>query len=187
MAKNTSMKRRIWRAPIAATSGRAAIAALEPLAKSLEEAAYANYYISWAYWALAGSQFQEKNAAGALESAKRAVAHARTGVAARNTDPEFYSMLANAMISVAIMDPPHFKEVATELSGVRKKALELGPDSPRVVMMDAGMIFNNPPERGGGLEKGLARWLEAVKLFEAEADARTADPVAPRWGYALAY
>jgi hypothetical protein len=166
---------------------RAAIAALEPLTASPGEGAHASYYLSWAYWALAGSQVQARDTAGALESGKRAVAHARAAVAARAGDADFHAALANALIVVAILDPPQFRAVATELAGVRRRALELGPDNPRVVMMDAGMIFNNPPERGGGRERGLARWQEALRLFEAEANASAVDPVAPRWGQALAH
>ena len=53
-------------------------------------------------------------------------------------------------------------------------------------MMDAGMIFNNPPEYGGGREKGLARWLEAMELFEREERSPAADPLGPV-GRPLAY
>jgi hypothetical protein len=96
-------------------------------------------------------------------------------------------MLANALIAAAVIDPNQFQARATELAPVRKRALELGPRNPRVVMMDAGMIFNIPPERGGSQERGIARWLEAIALFEAEAATPAADARQPRWGRDLAY
>jgi hypothetical protein len=76
---------------------------------------------------------------------------------------------------------------AQEIAPLRKQALERAPTNPRVVMMDAGMIYNNPPERGGSKERGLARWLEAIGLFEREAESPPADVTRPTWGRALSY
>jgi tetratricopeptide (TPR) repeat protein len=165
---------------------RSAIATLDPLAKTTE-AAYAYYYLSWTYWALAASQVQQQEVRGALESANLAVEHARSGLAARDQDPEFYTALANALIVVAVLDRTRFSEVAPELAAVRRKALQLGPNNPRTVLMDAGMIFNTPPAIGDQRERGLARWQEALRLFEVEAALTTTDTIAPRWGHALAY
>jgi hypothetical protein len=169
------------------TGLRSAIATLQPLTNEPDIGAYANYYVSWSYWALAASQFQEKNVSGALESGQSAVEHARRGLRVRENDPEFHTALVNALIVVAVLDPSQFQKAAAEIAPARRKALELGAANPRVVLMDAGMIFNNPPEHGGGLEKGLARWHEALRLFELEANAKAVDPIAPRWGHALAY
>lgn len=96
-------------------------------------------------------------------------------------------MLANALIALAVTDSSQFQALATELAGVRRKALELGPRNPRVVMMDAGMIFNIPPERGGDQQKGIARWREAMSLFESEAAVPPVDEREPRWGRDVAY
>ena len=166
---------------------RAAIAALQPLAKESSEVAYANYYLSWTYWAMAASQYEAKDVAGAIESGTLAASHARAGLALRPQDPEFYTALINALIVVAVLDRAQFEKMAAEIRPARVKALELGANNPRTVMMDAGMLFNNPPERGGGQQKGIDRYLQALKLFEAEALEKTADPLAPRWGHTLAY
>lgn len=53
--------------------------------------------------------------------------------------------------------------------------------------MDAGLIFNTPPERGGDRVKGLALWERAIALFEAEAATPVVDPLRPDWGLALSY
>ena len=76
---------------------------------------------------------------------------------------------------------------AKEIAPLRARVLERAPDNPRVVMMDAGMIFNNPPERGGSRERGLARYLEALDLFDREAKSPPADATRPTWGRELAY
>jgi hypothetical protein len=163
----------------------AAISSIRQLIASPEIKPHADYYLSWSYWALSAAQLQRGDAAGALESARLAVTHARAAVAVRPDDAECQAQLANALIVVALLDKARFQDTATELRAVRKRALALGPANPRVVLMDAGMIFNNPPQFGGGREEGIARMQEALTLFEREA-ATSAPPVAPRWGHALA-
>lgn len=164
---------------------RSAIAAIEPLAGKAEVASYAHYYLAWTYWMLAASQIEQKDMTAALQSATRALEHARAGVATRAGDSEFQTMLANALVANGILDRARFKELWAELATVRKKALALGPKNPRALIMDAGIIYLAPPDQGGGREKGLARWDQAGRLFEAEANAPSDDPLAPRWGYVL--
>lgn len=165
---------------------RSAIASLESLTGDAAVAAYAHYYASFAYWCLAGSQFQAKNQPGALTSGKLAVEHARKGRLLRPQDAEFQTALANAQIVVLIAQGPPFEPLLSEIREVRKRALALGPRNPRAVMLEAGMIFNDPSEKDGPL-RGLARWEEALRLFDEEAREEQADPLAPRWGQALAY
>jgi hypothetical protein len=166
---------------------RAAIAAIEPLVKDPELEAYAHYYLSWTYWSLTASQIDAKDMTAALESANRAVTHARASVTRRGRDADFQTMLANALIAAGIVDRERFKEIWAELATVRKRAVELGAANPRTVMMDAGMIYWAPPEQGGGRDKGVARWEEAERLFAREADEASVNPLAPRWGQALYY
>lgn len=169
------------------TGLRSAIAALQPLVSDADVGAYANYYLSWTYWALAASQVEAKDVPGAIASGTLSAEHARRGLAVRERDPEFLTALVNGLIVVAVLDKAQFQAAAAEIRPVRKKALELGAANPRVVMMDAGMLFNNPPSVGGGQDKGLARWKEALTLFEVESKMTAADPIAPRWGHALAH
>jgi hypothetical protein len=166
---------------------QSAITALQPLVKVTEVSPYAHYYLSWTYWALAASQVQDKNPTGGLESGRRAVEHARAGLSRREKDPEFQTALANALVVVGFLDGSQFKSVMTELTATRQNALQLGPRNPRVVMMDAGVIFNSPPDGGGSKERGLARMQEAMRLFETEANVKAIDPISPTWGNVLAH
>jgi len=167
---------------------RSAIATLETLTNDPRDGAYAQYYLSWTYWALAGSQFQAKDADGALASGTKSLEHARLAIVGHEKDPEFQTALTNALIAVGVLGHRITDQAfMAELMAARRTALELGPDNPRAVLMDAGVVFNSPPEMGGSREAGLARGREALKLFDAESAARMADPVSPRWGGALAY
>ena len=62
-------------------------------------------------------------------------------------------MLANALVGLAFATPDGFRTVREELTRVRHRALELGPTNPRVVLMDAGMVFGTPPAAGGSQER----------------------------------
>jgi hypothetical protein len=164
---------------------RAAIEAMQPLTSGPVRS-HAHYYLSWAHGALSTSQFVAKDTKNAADSANRALEHARQALVGREADPEFQVALANALIGVMLLDRPRFASVYEELKRVRQKALELGPKNPRVILMDSGIIFNDPSETDGQ-QRGVARVEEALRLFEAESEERTLDPLAPRWGHAPAY
>jgi hypothetical protein len=160
---------------------------LSGLANDAAVGAMASYYAAWTEWMLAASELEAGRPAEATHAAERATAHARRALARNPEDVECVTMLANTLISVVVLDRPRLPALAGEIRQLRAQALALGPANPRVAMMDAGMIFNNPPERGGGKEKGLARWLEAIELFGREAGEQGEDPLRPRWGRDLAY
>ena len=94
-------------------------------------------------------------------------------------------MLANSLIGVMFTDKSQFATALSELRQVRQKALGLDPKNPRVVQIDAGIIFNDPSEPNSH-ERGIARLNEALRLFDVEAESRSIDPLAPRWGHASA-
>ena len=163
---------------------RSAIDRLQPLASSSSDSAYAHYYLSWAFGALSASQLLASDSA-ATASATRALEHARRGLEARATDPEFHVVLANSLIGVMFTDKSQFAAALSELRQVRQKALGLDPKNPRVVQIDAGIIFNDPSEPNGH-ERGIARLNEALRFFDVEAESKSIDPLAPRWGHASA-
>lgn len=163
-----------------------ALAAFETLAAQDNPGPWPSYYASWSAWNLAASYLQANDPPAAKAALETAVRHARRAVALDAGSAECQNMLANAMIGLAVTDRTQFQTLAAELTGVRAKALELGPRNPRVVMMHAGMIFNIPPENGGDQRKGIARWLEAIALFDEEAATPPGDEREPRWGRDLA-
>ncbi len=144
------------------------------------------YYAAWGQWVLSHSQLQAGDLAGAAGSLVAGEKYARAALALRPDDPEFIVMLADTLIWRVVADPRLVIEIGAEVRQLRTRALALAPDNPRAVMMDAGLVFNAPPERGGSREKGLAEWQRAIDLFEHEA-ASPADDLRPDWGLALSY
>ena len=157
---------------------------LDALAADRKLGAFALYYAGWTRWSLAAAQLQANQKDEAVVSLNRSVEDLEKAAALRPDDGEFQGQLAWSMISLAVVDGTKMAQLLPEVGKHRKRALELAPASPRVVIMDAGMIFNTPAQYGGSQEKGIARWLEGIRLFEAE---RIEDAVQPEWGRALAY
>ena len=169
---------------------RAAAEKLDALATDPELGALALYYAGWTRWSIAAAQLQANNKEDTITSLSRSVEDLRKAVALlpenapSQTQAEFQCQLASSLISLAVVDGTRMAQILPEVMKFRKQALELAPANPRVVMMDAGMVFNTPAQYGGSQEKGIERWLEAIRLFEAE---KIDDPLQPDWGRALAY
>jgi len=163
---------------------REAMEKLDALASDKALGASALYYAGWTRWSLAASQLQANQHEEAVASLSRSVEDLKKAVALLPNSGEFESQLASSLIALATTDPSKRMQLLPEVGVHRKRALELAPTSPRVVMMDAGMIFYTPAEYGGSQEKGVARWQEAIQLFEKE---HVEDAVQPDWGRTLAY
>jgi hypothetical protein len=160
-----------------------AAAKLDALAPDKELGGLALYYAGWTRWSLAASQLQANQKDEAVASLSRSVEDLKKAVTLMPNNGEFESQLAFSLVSLANVDRTRMAQLLPEVGEHRKRALELAPTSPRVVMMDAGMIFYAPAPYGSQ-EKGVARWLEAIQLFEAE---HVEDALQPDWGRALAY
>ncbi|MBD3346123.1 MAG: hypothetical protein GF401_13785 [Chitinivibrionales bacterium] len=63
-----------------------------------------------------------------------------------------------------------------------ERALEAGPDNPRVYYLVGVSYYNTPSFLGGGAAKGLDYLLKAHELFAGEAK-RPDNPLSPDWGY----
>lgn len=144
------------------------------------------YYAAWGEWTLAHSQLQAGEQADAGTSLLACERYARRALALAPGDPEFIVMLADALIWRIVANPQLMARTGPEVRQLRTKALALGPNNPRAVMMDAGLIFNAPPGSVGSHEEGLARWQHAIELFEREASV-SRDDLRPDWGLALSY
>lgn len=164
-----------------------AIADFERLARDSTQRPYALYYAAWTEWALTASHLDAEDRGAATLSARSAVEHARAAAESRPDLADFQCMLANALVAQAWVDSVRARDAFAQIAPIRDRAVELGPDNPRVMIMDAGIIFNTPAAYGGSQEKGLERWRRAMERFEEESKTRAADPRLPRWGRAEAY
>ncbi len=65
-----------------------------------------------------------------------------------------------------------------------KKAEQLAPDNPRVVLSAAISAFNTPQMWGGSKERAIEGFQRAAELFARE---KPADPIHPVWGHSETY
>ena len=65
-----------------------------------------------------------------------------------------------------------------------KKAEQLAPDNPRVVLSAAISAFNTPKMWGGSKERAIEGFQRAAELFAQE---KPTDPIHPVWGHSEAY
>ena len=141
---------------------RSAIDRLQPLASSSSDSAYAHDYLSWAFGALSASQLLASDSA-ATTSATRALEHARRGLEARATDPEFHVVLANSLIGVMFTDKSQFAAALSELRQVQAESVGAGPEKSsrradrrrhylqRSVRTERSRAWDRAPERGAAI------------------------------------
>ena len=90
------------------------------------------------------------------------------------------SCLSN-LIYLNQKDATHVQELIAQSSPLVKEAKEATPDNPRLFWVLGSILWNTPPDRGGGQTKAiemLEKGLEASRNQKASAS----DPLDPSWG-----
>jgi tetratricopeptide (TPR) repeat protein len=95
-------------------------------------------------------------------------------------DAESHALLGTVYGMSIAMSPARALWLGPRVSKHQKKALQHGPENPRVQYL-IGMSHYHAGAFGGGKKAALECLLKAEKLFAAEAE-KTAGPLEPRWG-----
>ena len=77
-------------------------------------------------------------------------------------------------------DQARAKELIGQIMPLVKQADEMAPENPRLIWVHGPILWNTPPERGGGQDKAIQnyrRGLEICSKIKA-----SADPLEPSWG-----
>jgi hypothetical protein len=77
-------------------------------------------------------------------------------------------------------NPPRAREFVNRVLPLVKEADEMAPDNPRLIWVHGPILWNTPPERGGGQDKAIEnyqRGLEVCSKIKAGDD-----PLEPSWG-----
>ena len=183
-AKITAAKRALARAntqkgPEALIAARAkleSLAAAEPKSLSL------HYWVAYADWRLVPRL---------SEDAKLGERYCKDGLAevekALKLEPSFADALAlkAGLQGMSLQfDPSQTMSLGPEMMQHLARAVELAPKNPRVRFLDALNTLHAPAFVGGGPAPALAKFKEAIALFEASS---TADSTAIDWGHEDAY
>ena len=149
-------------------------------------AAWGHYYIALADYRIVDLLLAagEKNKDAASEHLKAAVEHLQEAIQLDPQAAEAYSLLASAYGKQIGLNPIKGMFLGGRADKALRKAMQLAPNNPRVVLSAAISDFNTPEMFGGSKEKGLQGFQRAAELFAQE---EPTDPIQPVWGRSRAY
>ncbi len=149
-------------------------------------AAWAHYYIALADFRIVNLLLGagEKNKDAASEHLDSAVGHLKEATRIDPEAAEAYALLSSAYGRQIGLSPVKGMFIGPKAGKAIKKAMELAPDNPRVVLSAAIGDFNTPRMFGGNKESAMQGFQRAAELFALE---KPAEPVEPVWGHSEAY
>ena len=164
----------------------AAKAAFERASVDTGLAAWGHYYIALADYRIADYLLAagEENKGAASEHLKATVEHLQKATKIDPQAAEAYALLASAYGRQIGLNPIKGMVLGRRAQKALKKAAQLAPDNPRVVLCTAIRDFNTPGMFGGSKEKGLQGFQRAAELFARE---EPSDPIQPAWGHSRTY
>jgi tetratricopeptide (TPR) repeat protein len=98
--------------------------------------------------------------------------------------PETYALRAAVTGQlIAVGNPVSGMWLGPRADGYMEKALEIGPNNPRVWLLKGTATMFKPKMFGGGADKAEKELLKAIELFANDRPS----PPAPAWGHAESY
>ncbi len=158
---------------------RAARKQLVKLFENPELGADAMYHAAHADWWLSREAGIDPRVKG--ERLDRAIAALSRSVEIEAESADSQALLAWLCFLRIGTAPQMARELGPRQGMAMEIALELGPDNPRVVLLDAMSLFSLPAEHGGDREKALSRFKEAREMPMLESDEKSSGPI---WGRA---
>jgi hypothetical protein len=158
---------------------------LKPFLEDKALASRVRYWRGFAQWRRAINGFNdnvdpkdlEQNLKDAIEEFK----------VAAEQDPKFVDAkvgLISCMGYIAFMnrkqDQARAKELVGQIMPLVKEADEMAPDNPRLIWIHGPILWNSPPEKGGGQDKAIANFQRGLEVCSK---IKTSDdPLEPSWG-----
>jgi hypothetical protein len=157
---------------------------LKPFLEDKELAARIRYWRGFAQWRRAINGFNdsvdpnelEQNLTDALDEFKIAM----------EKDPKFVDAKVGTISCLGYLafmnrkDHARAKELVGQIMPLLKQADEMAPDNPRLIWVHGPILWNTPPERGGGHDKAIANYQRGLEICSK---VKTSDdPLEPSWG-----
>jgi hypothetical protein len=79
-------------------------------------------------------------------------------------------------------DQARAKELVGQILPLVKQADEMAPDNPRLIWVHGPILWNSPPERGGGQDKAIQNYQHGLEVCSKTKTSD--DPLEPSWGKA---
>jgi tetratricopeptide (TPR) repeat protein len=106
--------------------------------------------------------------------------------AAIELDPKFVDAKIGIISSLGFLlfadrqDEARKKERIEQILAMEKEASAMAPDNPRLIWVRGPILWNTPPERGGGQDKAIENYRRGLEVCSK---IKTSDdPLEPSWG-----
>jgi hypothetical protein len=77
-------------------------------------------------------------------------------------------------------DQVRAKELVSQIRPLVKQADEMAPDNPRLIWVHGPILWNSPPDRGGGQDKAIQNYQYGLEVYSKTKTSD--DPLEPSWG-----
>jgi tetratricopeptide (TPR) repeat protein len=157
---------------------------LKPFMEDQKLASRIRYWRGFAKWRRAINGFNDavdpkelaRDLNTALDEFKAAIA----------LDPKFVDAKVGIISSLGFLlfadpqDEARKKERVEQILATEKEASAMAPDNPRLIWVRGPILWNSPPERGGGQDKAIANYERGLEICSR---IKTSDdPLEPSWG-----
>jgi hypothetical protein len=157
---------------------------LKPFLEDKELASRIRYWRGFAQWRRAINGFDDSVDPKELEQdLKTAVDEFKI---AMEKDPTFVDGKVGAISCLGYLafmnrkDQACAKELVGQIMPLVKEADEMAPDNPRLIWAHGPILWNTPPERGGGQDKAIANYRRGLEICSKIKAGH--DPLDPSWG-----
>jgi len=157
---------------------------LKPFMKDQKLVSRIRYWRGFAQWRLAINGFNdsvdprelEQNLKTALDEFKRAT----------EKDPKFVDAKIGTISCLGFLafmnrkDQVRAKELVAQILPLVGEAEEMARDNPRLIWVHGPILWNSPPERGGGQDKAIQNYQRGLEVCSKIKP--NDDPLEPSWG-----
>src|SRR5947209_11126816 len=157
---------------------------LAPVQESKELASRIHYWRGFAQWRRAINGFNDAVDPTELENdLKLALDEFKASLQA---DPVFVEAKIGMVSSLGYLafmnmkDQERAKELVGQIMLLVKEAAATAPDNPRLIWVQGPILWNTPPERGGGQDKAIANYLKGLEIRSKLEPGE--DVLEPSWG-----
>jgi hypothetical protein len=159
---------------------------LKPFLEDMALASRIRYWRGFAQWRRAINGFNdsidrkelEQNLKTALDEFKIAT----------EKDPTFMDAKVGTISCLGYLafmnrqDQARAKELVGQIVPLVKEATDIAPDNPRLIWVRGPILWNTPPERGGGHDKAIENYRRGLEVCSKIKTGN--DPLEPSWGKA---
>jgi len=157
---------------------------LQPFLENMAFASRIRYWRGFAQWRRAINGFNdsidpkelEQNLKTALDEFKIAT----------EKDPTFVDAKVGTISCLGYLafmnrqDQARAKELVGQIVPLVKEATDIAPDNPRLIWVRGPILWNTPPERGGGHDKAIENYQRGLEVCSKIKTSN--DPLEPSWG-----